>query len=159
MKTHSCPHEEEVAAAARSGEWSDELRDHRDSCLVCAELTIVIAALAVDADDLSHAAPALPDPSLIWLRARLSARQREVHRATRWISLVQRATLAVAAAVGLAVVPGLWRLLRGAFDTLDLSSSAAALPRAAGSPVLVLVASMFVLAVLALLEWAAPERG
>jgi predicted anti-sigma-YlaC factor YlaD len=159
MKNQSCPHEEAVAAAARSGEWSDELRDHRDGCLICAELTLVVAALAGDAENLEQAAPALPDPSLIWLRARLSARRREVHRATRWILLVQRATLAVAVAVGLAFLPGLWKVVRDAFASLDLSSSVAALPRAAGSPVLVIVASMFVLAVLALLEWTAPQRG
>ena len=49
MKTRSCPHEEAVTAAARSGEWSDELRDHREGCLICAELTLVVAALAGDA--------------------------------------------------------------------------------------------------------------
>jgi hypothetical protein len=159
MKIQSCPHEEAVTAAARSGEWSDELRDHRDGCLICAEMTLVVAALTGDAEHLEMVAPELPDPSLIWLRARLSARRREVHRATRWILLVQRATLAVAVAIGLAFLPGLWKVVRDAFASLDLSSSMAALPRAAGSPVLVIVASMFVLAVLALFEWTTPQRS
>jgi len=56
-------------------------------------------------------------------------------------------------------LPGLWKVVRDAFASLDLSSSMAALPRAAGSPVLVIVASMFVLAVLALFEWTTPQRS
>ena len=46
MNTKPCSYEEAVTAAVRSGNWSPELKAHRDGCLVCAELTLVVAALA-----------------------------------------------------------------------------------------------------------------
>jgi len=154
MSNHSkpCRFEEAVAAAARSGDWSPELKAHRDGCLTCAELTLVVAALAADAEELAAMDAPLPDPSPIWLRARLATRERDYDRATRAIVWVQRAAMAVALAIGLAFVPDLWGLVRGAFFGLDLSISAPNLPRAAGSPLLVLVVSLVVLGLLAFFE-------
>ena len=157
-----CPHEEAAAAAARTGDWSPELRVHRDGCMTCAELTLVVAALAADAEELMHDPRALPDAGLIWLRARLARRENKFHRATRAIVVVQRATIAVVAAIGLAFAPGLWDLVRGAFSSLSFSPSIQGLPRAAGSPLLVLVVSLTVLGALALWELTGakqPHRG
>jgi hypothetical protein len=157
-----CPHEEAVAAAARSGDWSPELRLHRDGCMTCAELTLVVAALAADAEELMDDQRPLPDPGVMWLRARLANRENAFHRATRAIVVVQRATVAVVAATGLAFAPGLWRFIRGAVSSLSLSPSVQGLPRAAGSPLLVLVVSLTVLGALALWELTAarqPHRG
>ena len=152
MTSKPCPHEEAVAGAARSGEWSPELQAHRDGCLTCAELTLVMAALAGDAAELAAMDSPLPDPTPIWLRARLATRERDYHRATRAIVWVQRAAVAIASAVGLAFVPGLWNLVKEASSSLDFSSPFADLPRAAGSPLLVIVVSMLVLGGLALWE-------
>jgi hypothetical protein len=152
MSKTSCPHEEAITVAARNGEWNEELKAHRDGCLSCAELTLVVASLAADAEDLAAIAAPLPDPAPIWLRAKLASRERQFERATRAIMWVQRAAVAVALAVGLAFVPGLWNLVKGAFSSLDLSSPVADLPRAAGSPLLVIVVSMLVLGGLALWE-------
>ena len=152
MTSKPCPHEEAVTAAARGGEWSPELIAHRDGCLTCAELTLVVAALTTDAEELAGIEAPLPDPGPIWLRARLATRERDYQRATRAIVWVQRATLAVTIAVGMAFVPGLWSLVKGAISGLDLSSSVAGLPRVAGSPLLVFVISMLVLGGLALWE-------
>ena len=152
MILRPCPYEDAVASAARSGDWSPELSVHRNECLSCAEVTLVAAALAADADELAVTAPPLPDPGMIWLRARLASRQQEFHRATRWIGLVQKVTLACAAAVALAFVPDLWGFISSVFTNLEVASQATSLPRAAGSPTLVLVASMAVLGVLATLE-------
>jgi hypothetical protein len=120
--------------------------------MTCAELTLVVAALATDAEELAAIEAPLPDPGPIWLRARLASRERDYRRATRAIVWVQRATFAAAIAVGLAFVPGLWNLVKGAVAGLDLSSPVAGLPRAAGSPLLVFVISMLVLGGLALWE-------
>jgi hypothetical protein len=152
MTTKPCPHEEAVTIAARSGNWSPELKAHRDGCLTCAELTLVVAALAADAENLVTIDAPLPDPAPIWLRAKLASRERQYYRATRAIVWVQRAAVAVALGVGLAFVPGLWNLVKGAFSSLNLSSPVPDLPRAAGSPLLVLVVSMLVLGGLALWE-------
>ena len=152
MTAKPCSHEEAVTAAARSGDWSPELKAHRDGCLTCAELTLVVAALATDAEELAAIDAPLPDPTPIWLRAQLASREQQFQRATRAIVWVQRAAVAVTLAVGLAFVPGLWNLVKGAFTSLDLSSPVADLPRAAGSPLLVIVVSMLVLGGLALWE-------
>jgi hypothetical protein len=152
MTAKPCPHEEAVTLAARSGDWSPELKAHRDGCLTCAELTLVVAALAADAEELAAIDAPMPDPAPIWLRARLASREHQYHRATSAIVWVQRATVAVALAVGLAFVPGLWNLIKGVFSSLDLSLPVANLPRAAGSPLLVIVVSMLVLGGLALWE-------
>jgi hypothetical protein len=152
MTTTSCSYEDAVTAAARSGDWSPELKAHRDGCLTCAELTLVVAALAADAEELAAIDTPLPDSALIWLRARLATRERQYQHATRAIVWVQRAAVAVALGVGLAFVPGLWNLVKGAFSSLDLSLPVSDLPRAAGSPLLVIVVSMLVLGGLALWE-------
>lgn len=152
MSAASCPHEEAVIAAARSGQWSPELEAHRDGCLTCAELTLVVTALSADAEELAGIEVSLPDPGPIWLRARLASRERNYQRATRAIVWLQRATVAAVIAVGLAFVPGLWNLVKGAVAGLDLASPVAGLPRVAGSPLLVFVISMLVLGGLALWE-------
>lgn len=152
MTPKPCPHEEAVTAAARSGDWSPELEVHRDGCLTCAELTLVVAALATDAEELAGIEAPLPDPASIWLRARLATRERDYQRATRAIVWVQRATIAAVIAIGLAFVPGLWHLAKGAISGLDFSSPVARLPGATSSPLLVFVISMLVLGGLALWE-------
>ncbi len=155
--TH-CPHDQAVAAAARSGDWSPELRLHRDGCMACAELTLVAAALAADAEKLTDDPRPLPDPGVIWLRARLARREQKYRSATRSIVVVQRAAIAVVVAVGLAFAPGLWSVLRGAFSSLSFNPSIQGLPRAAGSPLLVLVVSLTVLGALALWELTAARQ-
>ena len=159
MSAKTCPHEDAVTAAATSGDWSPELRAHRDGCMTCAELTLVVAALAADAEFLSDESIALPDPGLIWMRSRLAARERKFHRATRGIVMVQRAAVAVAVAIGLAFAPGLWNLIKGAFVGLSFGSPVAGLPRAAGSPLLVLIISLTVLGLLAISELTATPEG
>jgi hypothetical protein len=152
MTTKPCPHEEAVTIAARSGDWSPELKAHRDGCLTCAELTLVVAALAADAEELAAIDVPLPDPAPIWLRAKLASRERQYHRATRAIVWVQRAAVAIAVAIGIAFAPGLWEFVSGAFSGLDLSISAPDLPRSAGSPLLVTVVRLLVLGLLAVFE-------
>ena len=159
MTAKPCSHEKEVTAAARSGAWSPELKAHRDGCLTCAELTLVVAALAADAEELAAIDAPLPDPAPIWLRAKLANRERQFERATRAIVWVQRAAVAVALAVGLAFAPGLWALVSGAFSGVSFNVSAPDLPRTAGSPLLVLVVSMLVLGGLALWELTAAQEN
>lgn len=153
-----CPYEDAVNAAARSGDWTADLSAHRDGCMSCAALTLVVAALVADAENLSKESIALPVPNLIWMRSRLAAREHTFRRATRGIVMVQRAAVAVAAAIGLAFAPGLWNLVKGAFAGLSFGSPVAGLPRAAGSPLLVLIISLTVLGLLAISELTAtPE--
>lgn len=159
MSSKPCPHEESVVAAASSGDWSPELKAHRDGCLTCAELTLVVAALAADAEELTAMDAPLPDPAPIWLRARLASREHQYERATRAIVWVQRAAMAVAFAVGIAFAPGLWELVSGTISGINLDISAPDLPRAAGSPLLVMVVSMLVLGLLAVFELTSAQEN
>ena len=152
MKDQRCSREDAVAAAARSGNWTPELRAHRDGCMSCAEVTLVVAAMTADAGQLMDIERPLPDPGVIWFRAQLANRENMLRRATRAIVWVQRATIAVVAAIGLAFAPGLWTAVKAFAAGLELDSAAGNLPRAAGSPVLVVVTSLLVLGVLALWE-------
>ena len=155
MKPENCPHENAIAAAARSGEWSPELRAHRDGCMTCAELTLVTAAMALDAEALMDESLPLPDPGVIWLRARLQEKEHDFQRATRAIVWVQRATLAVVAAAGLAFAPGFLGSVKSVFSGFQFSVPLSDYPGAASSPMLVIVVSMLVLGGLALWEMTA----
>jgi hypothetical protein len=151
--THAeCPREKEIIAAVRSGEWSPELEEHRNGCLSCAELTLVAAALTADAEDLMAMPEPLPDPSPVWLRARLASKERDYERATRAIVWVQRAAVGLALAIGLAFAPNVWTMLKNAAALFDLGSPVLDIPRAAGSPLLVVVCSMVILGLLAVWE-------
>ena len=119
----------------------------------------MVATLTTDAEMLEALETPLPDPSAIWLRARLATHVRDFHRATRAIVWVQRAAVAVALAVGMAFTPGLWRVARNAMAGIDLSSPLTNLPRAAGSPLLVVIISMVVLGGLAFMEFTSLTEG
>jgi hypothetical protein len=96
---------------------------------------------------------------VIWFRARLAEREKTFRRATRAIVWVQRATIAAVVAAGLAFAPGLWTWTKGLMAGVDLGSAAAGLPRAAGSPTLVMVMSLLVLGGLALWELTAVRES
>lgn len=155
----NCPFEASVADAARSGEWSPELEAHRNGCMTCAEVTLVAAALGTDAEDLAGMDTPLPDPRAIWLRSQLASRERDYRRATSAIIWVQRAAVAVALAIGMAFAPGLWVLVKRVFSSIDVALPVAELPRAMGSPLLVVVVSMMVLGVLAFMEFTSANEG
>jgi len=154
MTRDGCPHEASIIAAVNSGQWSPELREHRNDCVQCAELTLVVAALKSDADKLMAMNEPLPDPSPLWLRARLASKERDYQRATRAIVWVQRAAVGAVLAVGLAFAPGFWTKIKSVILGFGLETSAIDIPRAAGSPLLVVVCSIVVLAVLAFMEFA-----
>jgi hypothetical protein len=152
MNQKACPYEDAVVAAARSGNWSSELSAHRNSCLSCAELTLVVTVLARDAEGLNSIEKPLPNPGPIWLRAHLASRERDFMRATRAIVWVQRATIAAVIPLGLVFVPRLWDLFKTAFSRFALNLPTVDFPRTAGSPLLVFMICMLVLGGLALWE-------
>ena len=152
MTNVPCPYEAAVAAEARTGEWSAENDAHRRECLSCAELSLVVAALEIDARELAEIDEPLPDPSAVWLRATLANRERDYQRATRAIVWIQRAAVTLALGLGVFFAPGLLGGVVDAVRTLDISMPTAQLPRTLGSPILVLAASLVVLGILALWE-------
>ena len=115
----------------------------------------MVAALKSDADELMAMNEPLPDPSPLWLRARLASKERDYQRATRAIVWVQRAAVGAVLAVGLAFAPGYWMKIKSVILGFGLETSAIDIPRAAGSPLLVVVCSIVVLGILAFWELAA----
>jgi len=156
MSHTNCPHETAVAKAARSGQWTEELLIHREDCLACAELALVVAALAGEAEALISDPRPLPEPEAIWLRASLEARRRKFRRATRPILWMQMLAIIVAGGIGLSFAPGLWKLLRLAASGTDWLGG---LPQAAGSPLLVLITSALVIGGLFVWELTMPQEG
>ncbi len=108
----SCPLESDVLAAVSTRRWPEraepDLVAHVATCHVCADLVAVASAFEAE-----HAAapvpPALPDPALVYWRARLRARVEAERAAARPITVAQ--------AVGLAVFVGVLGAVFGATAT------------------------------------------
>jgi len=111
-----CAHEAAVAAAARHGHWTAELRQHCASCAACADTALVAAFLHDEVRGFAAAAAPLPDPRLLWIRAQADARRELLRRATSPIAWLYRvAALAAAALAAVAgTFPGTWETLREA---------------------------------------------
>ncbi len=77
MKYDPCPRGESAVRAAHTGRWSGELASHVEGCISCRESSRVARWLIerAEAGDL-RSAP-LPDPNLIWLRAKIRERSRD----------------------------------------------------------------------------------
>jgi hypothetical protein len=134
-----------------AGELPEELQQHAVGCAECAE-TLLVATLLRRA---AAAAPdaSLPDPAYLWWRASLERRSAVSARATRLITVVQRASILAA---GLLLVPlarWAWPHVRQWFGALDMGALVPQLPAEAGNPVLVIAISATLLAVLALLDF------
>jgi len=76
----SCPFEPNVIDAAASGSWSESLRTHVASCADCAAAAEVAPWMVSFAkqDDREHI---LPDPAVLWLKAKLLQSSAAVERA------------------------------------------------------------------------------
>jgi hypothetical protein len=79
-----CPQEIDVLTAARTGQWDDALETHAAACPVCREVALVSRTLrTLDQETEGH--KPLPDPYLVWLKAKLTERHVASQRASkRW---------------------------------------------------------------------------
>lgn len=143
-----CRYETDVVTASREGRWTEALRDHAASCLGCAEIALVVAALAEDFDAMVLDNAPLPDPKIVWIRSRLKARQERSHQATRVITWVQRLTILCVAAVAIFFGSGLRGLFSG-LRTLIPSAELADLPLLISGPAAVLGLTFVVMALMA----------
>jgi len=101
-----CTREAETLAAARSGRWQADLREHARLCPDCAATLSVHEALNGHAAALrTEAVPGSAD-TLLW-RASLQARIERAERAARPVAWFDRIAVGVAAA--LALLGLLWR--------------------------------------------------
>ena len=112
MIADPCPREEAVLKAARAGELSDELAAHVARCDSCGESNTAIRWMIELGQSVDSGQAPLPDPYLIWLKARIRTRSEE-----SWRTLLPVLVAGGASAIGLGVIvarlPGhAWRSLQ-----------------------------------------------
>ena len=96
MRT-DCAFEPNVIDAATTGDWSESLRAHIASCESCAAAAEVAPWMASFSgiDEREHI---LPDPAVLWLKARLLQSKAAVERASLPITRLQIAAYLIIAA-------------------------------------------------------------
>lgn len=121
MNPHPCPHEAEVAGAARSGNWDEGIRIHAASCDRCREVALVADWLIRTAGALDGAPSSLPDPHQVYRAARNAATLKKYAGALHPLAvaeLVLRGALILALALGMLWV---WTALRPLSAAVRLS--------------------------------------
>ena len=81
MNIDSCPQSEAVVHAARSGKWPEDLRTHVNICEPCRESARLTSWMTEMAAGLESIPGELPDPELIWLKAKINRRSQLPERA------------------------------------------------------------------------------
>lgn len=112
MMTNACPREESVLQAARAGRWNDELTAHVAGCDSCRESSTAIRWMIELSRTVDSGTAPLPDPHLIWLKARIRRRSE-----ASWRTLLPIGIACGASAIGLGTIaarlPGnAWRSLQ-----------------------------------------------
>jgi hypothetical protein len=103
MKSSICSREPEIVAAVLAGCFSDALRAHAAGCAVCGESARIVALVH---DDFlrSQREANVPSADIVWLRARIRARDEAARIAARPIVFTH--AIAIAALVGLLLSAG-----------------------------------------------------
>jgi hypothetical protein len=94
--TTECPFEPNVLDAAASNEWTESLRAHVTSCEDCAAAAEVASWMTTfcGLDEREHI---LPDPAVLWLKAKLLQSKAVVDRASLPITRLQIAAYLIIA--------------------------------------------------------------
>jgi hypothetical protein len=121
----TCPFEPNVTEAAESGAWSEALRAHTRSCEDCAAAAEVASWMRDLAkhDDREHI---LPDPSVLWLKAKLLGSSAAVERAALPITRSLIAAYVVIAAGWATLLTWKWSALVAWMDAMNPGRIAAA---------------------------------
>ena len=82
MNRITCPHEENISNAARTGRWDDSTRAHVKQCAHCREIAGITEWMGNIAGMDAQAA-VLPDPEQVFLNAQIAAMQRAREKALR----------------------------------------------------------------------------
>ena len=86
--TGNCRHEPEILRAAEEDRWTDSLRAHLAECDEC----VATASVAPWMDRFAHISDRehiLPDPSVVWLKAKLLQTTEDAGRISRPLDLAQ----------------------------------------------------------------------
>lgn len=111
MNLDSCPKSEAVVQAVRSNQWPEGLQAHVKACEPCRETSRVASWMTEMAASLESPPGEMPDPELIWLKARINRRSQLPARALlplRAGGLFGAAGLSVL----LATIPDVWNRIQ-----------------------------------------------
>jgi hypothetical protein len=97
MKNNTCPYEDSVSDAIRTGQWFEELAIHVTQCENCAEIKQISCWMSKVADNLCDASLA-PNPDIIWLKAQWDTQARLEKRVLRMMILTQVIMISVLSA-------------------------------------------------------------
>lgn len=132
--TNACPFEADVVYAAANDAWSETLRAHAAGCADCAAAAAVGPWMQQLARIDERQRP-LPDPAVLWLKAKLMQSSTAVDRMTLPITRVQIALYLIVAAGWATLLTWKRAALVAWFETLNpghvLGTSATASPLSA----------------------------
>ena len=121
-----CRFEPDVIRAAASGEWTSSLRGHLDVCADCATAAEVGPWMEEFArvDDREHI---LPDPAVLWLKAKLMQSNATIQRAALPITRLQMGAYLAVAACWAALLTWKWTAIQVWVSSLAPSHALASL--------------------------------
>ena len=116
----ACRLEPDVIRAAASGEWTQSLRAHAASCADCAAAAEVGPWMEEFAavDDREHI---LPDPAVLWLKAKLMQSNTMMHRVALPITRLQIGAYLAVAACWAALLTWKWPAIQAWVNSLKPS--------------------------------------
>ena len=114
----TCPFEPNVIDAAASGAWTESLRAHVASCEDCAAAAEIAPWMSEFSrhDDREHI---LPDPAVLWLKAKLLQSSASVERVALPITRMQVAAYLILAAGWAALLTWKWSALQAWMTALN----------------------------------------
>ena len=117
---NACRLEPDVIAAAASGEWTSSLRTHLGSCADCAAAAEV-GPWMMDFARLEDREHILPDPAVLWLKAKLTQSNAVMQRAAMPITRLQIAAYLAVAACWAAILTWKWNAIQAWVSSLTPS--------------------------------------
>jgi hypothetical protein len=88
MNRITCPHEENISNAARTGRWDDSTRAHVQQCAHCREIAGITEWMGnIAGRDAQEAV--LPDPEQVFFNAQIAALQRARDKALRPLAIAE----------------------------------------------------------------------
>jgi hypothetical protein len=117
----SCRWEADVLRAATEDSWPDNLRRHLAECDDCS-MTASVAPWMSSFAAIRDRQHALPDPSIVWLKAKLLQGSADVARASRPMTIAQIFSYLVVAAGWAGVMTWKWDAIQAWLHTLSPSA-------------------------------------
>lgn len=105
--SEACRYETAVLRATGNDDWSEELRAHLGTCDDCVA-AVSVAPWMGEFARMSDRQHILPDPSLVWLKARLLQGTADASRAARPLDAVQLLAYAIVAGGWAALLTWKW---------------------------------------------------